>query len=102
MNLELTDAAKADLRDIYRYTEEAWSREQADRYVDAPWERFQFMAEEPGRFRLREDLFPGCRIAPQGKHVILFRIQGDRLAVVRILHGAMDLSRHIPPDVTGT
>ena len=40
--------------------------------------------------------FPGCQLAPPGKHVILFRIDGTVLQIVRVLHSAMDFKRHIP------
>jgi plasmid stabilization system protein ParE len=43
-------------------------------------------------------LFPGCRIAAQGRHVILFHIEGEVLQIVRILHAAMDFKRHLPPE----
>ncbi len=71
-----------------------WGTEQ--KYLDAMWRRFEDIIEEPQRWRLSDDLFPGCQLATQGKHVILFRIEGGILQVVRVLHSAMDFQQHVP------
>jgi toxin ParE1/3/4 len=99
MTLELTEAAVSDLQTIRDYTFETWGEDQEEAYLDGLWEKFEEILSDPGRWRFRHDLFPECRIAAQGKHVILFRIQGKKLQVVRILHSAMDLPRHIPNDI---
>lgn len=96
MILDLTDAALADLREIRDYTLAKWGERQETLYLDAMWKRFAEMLTEPSRFRQREDLFPGCRIAGHQKHVILFRVEADRLQIIRVLHTAMDLKRHLP------
>lgn len=99
MTLEFTNAAVADLQTIRNYTLENWGEEQEAAYLDALWSKFELVLSDPQRFRFRHDLFPDCQIASQGKHVILFRIRGETLQIVRILHGAMDLPRHIPRDL---
>ena len=96
MNLDITDAALGDLRSIRSYTVEKWGEDQEAKYLDAMWRRFEELLDEPQRWRMRNDLFPGCRIASQGKHVILFRVEGELLQVVRVLHSAMDFQQHLP------
>ncbi len=95
MKLDLTDAAVEDLREIREYTLHNWGERQEDLYLKAMWRRFTEILDDPTLFRLREDLFPGCRTAAQEKHIILFRVENDVLQVVRILHGAMDVRRHL-------
>ena len=99
MTLEFTNAAAADLQTIRNYTLENWGEEQEAVYLNALWSRFEVILSDPQRFRFRHDLFPDCQIASQGRHVILFRIRDEALQIVRILHGAMDLPRHIPTDL---
>ena len=99
MTLELTRAAVSDLQSIRDYTLARWGPEQEQRYLDALWRKFEEILADPPRWRSREDLFPGCQIAAEGKHVILFRVQGTVLQVVRLLHGAMDFPRHFPEDL---
>lgn len=99
MELDLTDAALSDLRSIREYTLKTWGEEQEDRYLDELWARFEQILDDPNRWRFREDLFPRCQLAAQGRHVILFRVEGQALQVVRILHSAMDFNRQIPDDL---
>ena len=99
MTLEFTNAAAADLQTIRNYTPENWGEEQEAVYLNALWSKFELILSDPQRFRFRHDLFPDCQIASQGRHVILFRIRDEALQIVRILHGAMDLPRHIPTDL---
>lgn len=94
MTLEFTHAAVTDLQSIRDYTFATWGESQEAAYLEAMWSRFAEIMESPGRWRKREDLFPGCQIASQGRHVILFRIEGSVLQIVRILHSAMDFKRH--------
>ena len=98
MKLELTHAALDDLRSIRAYTLERWGPDQEQQYLDQIWKKFESILTDPSKFRFRRDLFPGCQIAAEGKHVILFRMHKSRLQVVRVLHGAMDFKRHIPSE----
>lgn len=91
MIIDLTEAALLDLRSIRDYTLSTWGEDQEREYLDGIWAKFEILLSDPDRFRQREDLFPGCRFATHGKHVILFRIQTGVLQIVRVLHGAMDL-----------
>ena len=95
MRFELTEAAIEDLQSIRNYTLQQWGSEPEAIYLDALWDRLNAIAANPTRSRSREDLFSGCRVAAHGKHVILFCIQDSVLQVVRILHSAMDYSRHV-------
>lgn len=95
MKLDFTKAAIEDLQSIRDYTLETWGPKQEKIYLESMWTRFEEILADPERWRRREDLFPGCQIAAQGKHVILFKMKGNIIQVVRILHGAMDYKRHI-------
>lgn len=95
MILDFTKAAISDLQSIRSYTLEGWGPEQEQRYLDALWKKFEEILADPQRLRRRNDLFPGCQIAAQGKHVILFWVEDSILRIVRILHGAMDFPRRI-------
>lgn len=97
MTLRLTKAAIADLQAIREYTLETWGKEQETAYLKALWAKFGQIQETPERLRHREDLFKGCQIAAEGRHVILFCIESEILQIVRILHSAMDYRRHLPP-----
>lgn len=93
MKLVITEAALADLRSVRAYTLGRWGKAQEQRYLDGLWTKFEAIQADPERYRLRPDLFAGCRIALEGRHVILFRAGEEVLEIVRVLHGAMDLKR---------
>jgi len=59
------------------------------------WARFDAIRLDPQRYRQRADLFPGCRIAAEGKHVILFKFGPDSPEIIRVLHAAMDFKTQL-------
>ncbi len=95
MKIDLTPAAIEDLRAIRQYTLDKWGSRQEENYLNEIWEKFEFILSNPSKFRFRNDLFPRCQIASQGKHVILFRIQKDVIQVARVLHSSMDFKQHL-------
>ena len=96
LELELTPAALADLRSIRAYTLERWGEAQEAAYLDRMWDKFETLLADSAPYRFRPDLFPGCQIAAEGKHVILFCVSKTTLQIVRVLHAAMDFKRHLP------
>ena len=96
MKLALTPAALADLRSIRAYTLERWGPTQEMVYLDQMWEKFETLLADSSYYRSRPELFPGCQVAAEGKHVILFRVNKSTLQIVRVLHSAMDFKRHLP------
>jgi toxin ParE1/3/4 len=101
MRLRLSKLAYDDLDSIYSYTLRHWGQEQADRYITQLWDSLETLAKVPERWRLREQLYPGCRVRITGKHAILYRIHEGRVEISRVLHGSMDFTRYIPPDFMG-
>jgi len=92
--LAFTVAATADLEDIWHYTEAEWSLAQARRYVQELRDTCQDLALGHKRGR-SADVRPGYLKCGSGSHVIFFRDLGDTVEVVRILHEAQDVGRHL-------
>ena len=90
----LAPAAKADLWKIWRYTAHSWSLEQAETYQDQLYVAFKGLAA--GTKKAKDvDVRPGYLKYPAGAHIIYFRDRGDRIEIIRILHGRMDAKRHL-------
>lgn len=95
LRLELTDDARADFRSILRYTRRRWGVEQRriyGRHLEAAMEqltRFPRQGEE------RDDLPHGMRARVVAEHVIYYRADDERVAVIRPLHASMDAERHL-------
>jgi len=89
--------AEEDLRSIFRYTIRKWGFDQADTYLEllsVARERIVANPFLPGS-KSRDDLAPGCRSFPCGKHVIFYRLRDNTVEIARILHESMDFERHI-------
>jgi toxin ParE1/3/4 len=85
--------AEADLDTIWRYIAgQSSSYEVADRLIDSILDRFLLLASHPYLGRARdEDLRPGIRSFPTGNYLILYRIQDDRVVILRVVHGNRNL-----------
>ncbi len=96
MRLRLSKLALLDLEDIHEYTWDQWGEEQAARYSALIADALETIAREPERWSLRNDIYPGFQVCLSGKLAILYRSHGGQVEVSRVLHGAMDLARHVP------
>ena len=101
MRLRLSKLALDDLDSIFAYTVAKWGEEQADKYAREIWRSILNLVETPERWRLRNSIYPGCRICLTGRHAVLYRIREGQVEVARILHGAMDFRRHITSNFFG-
>ena len=90
----LRPSAEDDLEEIWLYTRENWSREQADKYVRDVISVIDDLAA--GRKEGRKvDIRKGYMKQSAGAHVVFFRVAEDHIDIVRILHGRMDVGRHL-------
>ncbi len=106
--IRLTAAAEADFEGILQWTVEHFGQTQARAYAETLSAALQALAEGPEIVgaTARNDIAKGlfslhvARQGRQGRHFVIFRIGDDRdrgaIEVLRLLHYAMDLSRHLP------
>ena len=89
-----SEAAIADLRDIWLYSAETWGVSQADRYTDEIEATCRDLAvgRKAGR-KVAER--PGYVRFPIARHLILFKERDGGIVVMRILHQRMDIERHL-------
>lgn len=86
----LTPQAIDDLDDIWRFTAETWSIEQADRYVDALTRVFEALAAFPTMTRERTEFDPPVRIHTHQGHLVVYTVAGEHMTVLRLLGGRQD------------
>jgi toxin ParE1/3/4 len=63
----------------------------ADRYAAAFEEKGQALAQFPEIGRARPEIAPALRSTLINPYVIFYRIEGDTVQILRILHGMRDL-----------
>jgi toxin ParE1/3/4 len=89
--IQRTAQAEEDLIEIWIYIAQD-NPEAADRVLDDIEQRFHVLADNPLMGRLRPDIAPELRYFTAGKYLILYRTMQDGVQIVRVIHGARDLS----------
>lgn len=92
----LTNKAVEDLGEIWNYTVETWSENQAEIYYALLMDSCQELANKSSlgkSYDVVEKNMLGFKV---GQHVIFYRIVTEKeIEVVRILHGMMDMKNHL-------
>src|SRR5688572_2079708 len=87
----LAPEAEADLDELWFYIASNGSVDAADRFVDALTTRFFLLATYTRAGRQRDDLSQGLRMFPVGDYVVLYRVEGNDVLIVRVVRGSRDL-----------
>jgi toxin ParE1/3/4 len=88
-------AAQADLSEIWRHGATTWGVEQADRYVDGLFAIFDLLADLPELARDRTEFLPPVRIHSSGAHLVIYRLEGQGVQIIRILHARQNLTAYL-------
>lgn len=88
----LSPLAKADLEDIWLYTLNNWSLEQADKYYARLMAAIEGLAGGDQIGCDAGDIRAGYWKYGEGRHFIFYVLTDDRLDVIRILHKQMDVA----------
>ncbi|WRQ44977.1 type II toxin-antitoxin system RelE/ParE family toxin [Rhodobacterales bacterium FZCC0083] len=86
----LTPEAEKDLEDIWLYSYETWSETQANRYIEILEDTFVRLSYMPEQARELLDFDPPVRIFPSAKHIIIYRIAGRAIVIIRVLGARQD------------
>jgi toxin ParE1/3/4 len=84
-----------DLEEIWSYTLETWSLEQADRYHNLIMKEVEYLSLHPGSGKDISELREGYRYAKVKSHLIFYRYSKTEIEIVRILHESMDFPNRL-------
>lgn len=85
-----------DLNDIWIFTFQKWSKEQADRYYDLIIGEIEFIAEHFSTGKSVEHTRKNYRVTQIKSHLIFYRKGEDGIVeIVRILHQAMNVKKRL-------
>ena len=90
----LSRRARADLDEIWSYSEDRWGAHQAADYLLQIRMAIEMIAERPDLGLADDGLRPGYRRRAAGSHVICYRI-GATIEIIRILHQSMNAGIHL-------
>ena len=90
--------AQEDIRDIGRYTQAQWGREQRRFYLSGLESRFKNLTENPLLAAERSEFDSPVRIHRYEKHVIVYIVQDGGILIIRVLHESMDVPTRLSSD----
>jgi toxin ParE1/3/4 len=90
----ITPKARADLKDISRYTDQKWGRQQRFTYLKRLKDRFAYLANKPEMGKKRDEILGSPYSYHEGRHVIFYRVIPVGIEIMRVLHDSMDFPRH--------
>ena len=87
----LSQKAIEDLSNIWLYTFNKWSKEQADRHFNLIVEEINFISKNHTAGRSVEETRKNYRLTKVKSHLIFYRKTDEIIEIVRILHQRMDI-----------
>ncbi|MCD9856032.1 type II toxin-antitoxin system RelE/ParE family toxin [Epilithonimonas sp. JDS] len=96
MNYKISKQAEIDLENIWLYTFEEWSMEQADYYFDLLMDEIEYISENPKSGTDYSNVRKGYFRTRIKSHFIFYKInlQEEKIEIIRILHQQMDVVSH--------
>ena len=88
----LTNKAVEDLTNIWDYTYDEWSENQADKYYNLLLSSCQEIAENPNLGKKYDNITEKLLGFKSNQHIIFYQIiSNNEVEIIRILHRRMDL-----------
>lgn len=85
-----------DLNNIWIYTFNKWSKEQADRYYDLIIGEIEFIADNYLTGKSVEQTRKNYRVTRIKSHLIFYKkVENEIVEIVRILHQRMDVKKRL-------
>jgi toxin ParE1/3/4 len=87
----ISKKAISDLEQIWLYTVERWSIEQADRYHNLIFDEINYICKNINAGKSMEHVRKGYGASKVKSHLVFYRVQNNTIEVIRILHERMDI-----------
>lgn len=97
MKYKISKEASKDLKKIWLYTFENWSKEQADRYFNLIIDEIENITKDPQSGKDFSDVRKGYFQTRVNSHFIYYRInlRKKEIEIIRILHQQMDIESRL-------
>jgi toxin ParE1/3/4 len=91
----ISKKAVSDLEEIWLYTVEKWSIEQADRYYSLIFDEIDFICRNVSTGKSMDHVRKGYRASKVKSHLIFYRVTDNVIEIVRILHERMNIDNRL-------
>ena len=91
----ISKKALSDLEEIWLYTIEKWSVDQANRYYNLIFDEISFICKNTNTGKSMEHVRKGYRASKVKSHLIFYRILNNTVEIIRILHERMDIENRL-------
>ena len=88
--VRLSDAARSDLRAIYRFGVHQFGVPQSDRYASMLKAAMKTLGDFPDSGSRRVGVVQPVRVKPAGSHIIVYAADGDGVHILRVRHASED------------
>jgi toxin ParE1/3/4 len=97
MNYIISEEAHSDIENIWLYTFENWSVEQADRYLNLILDEIEYLTENPKSGKDYNQIRKGYFRARIRSHFIFYKInlKKEQIEIIRVLHQRMDVESRL-------
>jgi len=90
----LSNQALEDLSAIWDFSAKQWGQSKANSYVTDIHDMCDFIADNLGLGKKRDEIFKGLKSYAVGSHILFYAEENGVVYVSRILHESMDFERH--------
>jgi len=90
LHVRLSEAAKADLRAIYRFGVRQFGVRRSDGYLEMLKAAIKLLGQFPNAGSNRGGSVPSVRVRPVGSHIIVYTSSDTDIMVLRVRHASED------------
>jgi toxin ParE1/3/4 len=97
MTYKISVKASEDIENIWLYTFENWSLEQADRYVNLTFDEIEYLSDNPMSGKDFSHIRKSYRCSKVKSHLIFYRFieNQSEIEIIRVLHQRMDIENRL-------
>ncbi len=97
MKYKISVKAFEDIENIWLYTFENWSLEQADRYVNLIFDEIEYLSDNPTSGKDFSHVRKHYRCSKVKSHLVLYRFieNQNEIEIIRVLHERMDIENRL-------
>ncbi len=97
MAYKISREANRDIENIWLYTYENWSLEQADRYFNLIMDEIEYLAQNPESGKDYGQVRKGYFRSKVKSHFVFYKITQNKeeIEIIRILHQRMDIESRL-------